>query len=305
MLNIDLRGKRAFIAGISDDNGFGWAIAKALAEAGAEILIGTWVPTLKIFQTSWNTGKFDESRVLSNGSLMEYKKVYPLDAVFDRMDQVPQEIKENKRYVEHAGFSISDVAKQIEADFGKIDILIHSLANAPEVKKPLLETSRKGYLDAMSSSAYSFISLVAHFGPIMNEGGSALSLTYLASESVIPGYGGGMSSAKAALESDTRTLAWEAGRKWNIRVNAISAGPFASRAANAIGMIGDMINYSKANAPLIKDLSGDEVGVTAAFLSSKLASAITGTITYVDNGMHAMGLAIDSKALQNNTLYNS
>ena len=305
MLNIDLRGKRAFIAGISDDNGFGWAIAKALAEAGAEILIGTWVPTLKIFQTSWNMGKFNESRVLSDGSLMEYKKVYPLDAMFDHMDHVSQEIKEHKRYVEHAGFSISDVAKQIEADFGKIDILIHSLANAPEVKKPLLETSRKGYLDAMSSSAYSFISLVAHFGPIMNEGGSALSLTYLAAESVIPGYGGGMSSAKAALESDTKTLAWEAGRKWNLRVNAISAGPFASRAANAIGMIGDMINYSKANAPLVKDLSGDEVGVTAAFLSSKLASAITGTITYVDNGMHAMGLAIDSKALQNNKLYNS
>ncbi|MDE3047336.1 MAG: SDR family oxidoreductase, partial [Verrucomicrobiota bacterium] len=175
--------------------------------------------------------------------------------------------------------------------------------NAPEVTKNLLDTSRKGYLAAMSSSAYSFISLLSHFGPIMNEGGSALSLSYIASERVVPGYGGGMSSAKAALESDTRTLAWEAGRKWNLRVNAISAGPLKSRAAKAIGMIEDMIEYSKANAPLVKDLDADEVGVAATFLLSPLASAITGSVLYVDNGMHAMGLAVDSLALQNNQKY--
>ena len=132
----------------------------------------------------------------------------------------------------------------------------------------------------------------------MASGGSALSLTYIASEKVIPGYGGGMSSAKAALESDTRTLAWEAGRKWGLRVNAISAGPLRSRAARAIGMIDDMIAYSKANAPLSKDLFAEEVGVAAAFLLSPLASAITGEILYVDNGMHAMGLAVDSSAIQ-------
>jgi enoyl-[acyl-carrier protein] reductase I len=214
------------------------------------------------------------------------------------MADVPQEVRENKRYAELSGYAIADVAKQVEADFGKIDLFVHSLANAPEVTKSLLETSRKGYLAAMSSSSYSFISLLAHFGPILNAGGSALSLTYIASERVIPGYGGGMSSAKAALESDTRTLAWEAGRKWNIRVNAISAGPFRSRAARAIGMIDDMIVYFKANAPLAKDLEGNEVGNAAAFLLSPLASAITGEVLYVDNGMHAMGLAIDSASLQ-------
>jgi len=117
--------------------------------------------------------------------------------------------------------------------------------------------------------------------------------------------GGGMSSAKAALESDTRTLAWQAGRKWNLRVNAISAGAFQSRAAKAIGMIDDMIQYAKANAPLCKDLEGEEVGHTAAFLLSPLASAITGTVLFVDNGIHAMGLAIDSAALQNNKIYSS
>jgi enoyl-[acyl-carrier protein] reductase I len=112
-----------------------------------------------------------------------------------------------------------------------------------------------------------------------------------------------MSSAKAALESDTKTLAWEAGRKWNLRVNAISAGPLRSRAARAIGMIDDMIAYSKANAPLSKDLGAEEVGAAAAFLLSPLASAITGEILYVDNGMHAMGLAVDSAALHQNATY--
>lgn len=288
MLQIDLRGKRAFIAGVGDDQGFGWAIAKALAEAGAEILIGTWTPILKIFQTSLETGKFDASRRLSDGSLMEFAKIYPLDASFDTQEDVPEEIKENKRYKNAEGYTISEVAEAVKRDFGEIDFLVHSLANAPEVKKPLLETSRKGYLAAMSSSAYSFVSLLAHFGPLMRSGGGSISLTYLASERAVPGYGGGMSSAKAALESDTRTLAWEAGRKWNIRVNTISAGALPSRAAKAIGFIEQMIEYGKKGAPLPKALDAHEVGNAAAFLL--WAPAITGVTLYVDNGLHAMGV---------------
>jgi len=298
MLKIDLKGKKAFIAGIGDDQGYGWAIAKALAEAGAEIIIGTWTPIVKIFTTSWSMGKFDASRKLSDGRLMEYAKLYALDASFDRPEDVPQEIRENKRYQEASGYTVAEVAHAIANDFGKIDIFVHSLANAPEVKKPLLETSRQGYLAALSSSAYSFISLLAHLGPHMNPGGSALSLTYIASERAVPGYGGGMSSAKAALESDTRTLAWEGGRKWGIRVNTISAGPLASRAARAIGFIGAMIEYSKANAPLSKEMYAEEVAMAAAFLLSPLASAITGVTLYVDNGLHAMGLSIDSPTLK-------
>lgn len=302
MLSIDLKGKKAFIAGIGDDQGYGWAIAKALAEAGAEILIGTWTPIVKIFTTSWNSGKFDESRLLSNGKLMEYTKLYSLDAAYDKPEDVPQDVKENKRYVDSEGYTISEVAKAVERDFGKIDFFVHSLANGPEVKKPLIETSRAGYLAAVSSSAYSFVSLLAHFGPLMNAGGSTISLTYLASEKAVPGYGGGMSSAKAALESDTKTLAFEAGRKWGIRVNAISAGALRSRAAKAIGFIDNMITYAHNNAPLTKDLEAEEVGRSAAFLLSPLASAITGVTLYVDNGMHAMGVGIDSPAFQNQSV---
>lgn len=298
MLSINLKGKKAFIAGIGDDQGFGWAIAKALAEAGATLLIGTWTPILKIFTTSLQAGKFDASRRLADGSLMEFAKIYPLDASFDCPEDVPEEIRENKRYKDAGGYTISEVAAAIHQDFGSIDILVHSLANAPEIQNALLDTSRKGYLAALSSSSYSLISLLSHLGPYMNAQGSALSLTFFASEKVVPGYGGGMSSAKAALESDTRTLAWEAGRRWNIRVNTISAGPLRSRAARAIGFIDRMIDYSKANAPLAQELQASEVGNVAAFLASSLASAMTGNTIYVDDGLHAMGVAVDSPCLQ-------
>ena len=292
-------GKKAFVAGVADDQGFGWAISKCLAQAGCEVILGTWVPALNIFETSLRRGKFDESRKLSDGSLMEFAKVYPMDAVFDTYDDVPEEIRTNKRYAGNEKWTVAECAEQVEKDFGKIDILVHSLANGPEVAKPLLETSRNGYLAALSASSYSKVSMLQRFGPIMNKGGAAISLTYLASERIIPGYGGGMSSAKAALESDTQVLAYEAGRKWGIRVNTISAGPLGSRAAKAIGFIDDMINYSLTNAPLSeKPLTAMEIGQTAAFLCSPLASGITGSCIYVDNGLHAMGLATDAKSLE-------
>jgi enoyl-[acyl-carrier protein] reductase I len=300
---IDLKGKVAFIAGVADSTGYGWAIAKALANAGCTIIIGTWPPVLKIFQMGLRKGSFDEDATLEDGSKMEIAKIYPLDAVFDTPDDVPDEIKNNKRYAGLDGYTISEVAKAVEADYGKIDIVVHSLANGPEVMKPLLETSRKGYLAASSASAYSAISLLQKFGPVMNEGGSFLSLTYIASEKVIPGYGGGMSSAKAQLESDTRVLAYEAGRKYGVRVNTISAGPLKSRAASAIGkgkksFIEYIIDYSKANAPLAQDLYSDDVGNAALFLNSPLARTVAGVTLYVDNGLHAMGMALDSKSVE-------
>src|SRR5690349_22114197 len=294
MLPIDLEGRRAFVAGVADDQGFGFAIAKALVEAGATVVVGTWPPALNIFMNLLERGKMDASRRLRSGAMMEFEKIYPLDAAYDRYDDIPDDVRGNKRYKDVGDCSIEGIAKRLTDDFGDkpLDILVHSLANGPEVKKPLLETSRNGYLTAVSVSAYSLVSMIARFCPLMRENGSVVSLTYMASERVIPGYGGGMSSAKAALESDTRTLAFEAGRRFGVRVNTISAGPLASRAASAIGIIEKMVEYVSENAPLTDKLRAEEVGHVAAFLSSPLASGISGNTVYVDKGYHAMGMAV-------------
>ncbi len=295
MISIDLSGKRALVAGVADDGGFGFAIARALAEAGATVCVGTWPPAHGIFTTMLARGKFDQARKLSGGGLLEFEKVYALDADFDADEDVPAELKGSRRYRDHGDVSIGGMAAKLRQDFGEqcLDVVVHSLANGPEVKNPLLETSRKGYLAAVGVSSYSFTSMVQRLGPLVRPGGSFLALTYMASERVVPGYGGGMSSAKAALESDTRLLAYEAGRRWGHRVNVISAGPYASRAASAIGFIDDMIDYTSRNAPLTRRLEADDVAHSAAFLASPLGSAITGTTLYVDLGYHAMGLAVD------------
>ena len=163
------------------------------------------------------------------------------------------------------------MADRLIADFGSpcLDIVVHSLANAPEVKKPLLETSRRGYLAAIGTSAYSFASMLARLGPLTRSAGSFLALS---------------------LESDMRTLSYEAGRRWGLRVNAISAGPWASRAANAIGGIQAMIEHCRNSSPLPEAITATEVGHAAAFLSSPLASGITAATLYVDKGYHAMGV---------------
>jgi enoyl-[acyl-carrier protein] reductase I len=309
MLPIDLTGKRAFVAGVADDGGFGFAIAKALAEAGASICVGTWPPALGIFQTLLRRGKLDASLRLSDGRKLEFERILPLDAEFDEVADVPADVRENKRYKDQGDFTIQGCVERLRADFGDacLDVVVHSLANGPEVTKDLLATSRRGYLGAVGVSAYSMVALVARLGPLVRPGGAFLSLSYLAAERVIPGYGGGMSSAKAALESDTRVLAWEAGRKWGHRVNCISAGPLASRAASAIGrdppegaqdgprgkpFIHQMIDFARVNSPLPEALSADEVGATAAFLCSPLATGITGCVVHVDKGYHAMGKAV-------------
>ncbi len=299
MLAIDLTGKRALVAGVADDGGFGFAIAKALAEAGATVCVGTWPPAMNIFLNLLERGKMDASLALRDGRKLAFEKIYPLDAQYDSLDDAPADIRENKRYKERGDFSIAGLVAALTRDFGPqpLDFVVHSLANAPEVKKPLIDTSRAGYLAALSVSAYSMVSMVRQLGPLMRSGGSFLSLTYMAGERVIPGYGGGMSSAKAALESDTKTLAFEAGRRHGIRINTISAGPYASRAASAIGFIDMMIKYCRVNAPLPRELEATEVGATAAFLASPLAAAITGTTVYVDNGYHAMGMAVDPTPL--------
>lgn len=293
MLGLNLQGKLALVAGVADDQGYGWAIAKALKKAGAKVIITTWPPALNILRMSLDRGKLDTNLGDGYGEL-SFEKIYPLDAMFDSMEDVPDDVKNNKRYVELGDFTVRGLRDSIEKDFGldKLSIVVHSLANGPEVQKALIDTSRSGYLAANSASAYSYVSIVRHLSPIMQKGGSFCALSYMAAEKVIPGYGGGMSSAKAALENDTRVLSFEAGRRHGHRINVISAGPLASRAAKAIGVINNMITYCEQNAPLQDHLTADDVGNTAAFLASDLGKGITGTVVYVDKGMHAMGMAV-------------
>jgi enoyl-[acyl-carrier protein] reductase I len=291
MLPIDLTGKRAFVAGVADDGGYGWAIVRALCSAGATVCVGTWPPVWRIFNRLEQRGRLD--RALPDGGEVELERIYPLDAMFDTDEDIPDHVREDKRYAEHEGYSIQGVADKLVADFGDpcLDIVVHSLANGPEVTRPLLETSRSGYMAAVSASAYSLVSMVQRLAPIMRPSGSVVSLGYLAGLRVVPAYGGGMSSAKAALDSDTRMLAFEAGRKWRLRVNTISAGPLPSRAAKAIGMIEALGAYYEFSSPLPEINTAEEVGNTAAFLCSPLASGITGTTVYVDKGYHAMGMS--------------
>ncbi|MCX5768570.1 MAG: enoyl-[acyl-carrier-protein] reductase [Gemmatimonadetes bacterium] len=295
MLNIDLTGKRALVAGVADDGGFGFAIAKSLAEAGATVCVATWPPALNIFLNLLERGKMDESRKLSDGSLLQFERIYPLDAVFDTLADAPEDVRTNKRYKDIGDFSIDGLRQRLVDDFGEqpLDIVVHSLANGPEVKKSLFEVSRAGYLAAVSASAYSMVSLVQRLGPITRRGGAFVSLSYLASQRAVPGYGGGMSSAKAALESDTHLLSYEAGRRFGVRVNTISAGPLASRAASAIGIVEILVNYYTANSPLTDPLTAEEVAWAATFLCSPLANGITGSTVYVDKGFHVMGIAVD------------
>src|SRR5205823_2273145 len=140
-----------------------FAIAKALGEAGASVCVGTWPPALNIFETLIRRGKIDGSRKLARGGMLEFEKIYPLDASWDTLDQVPEDVRTSKRYNERGDFTIQGMVAAFERDFGEeksLDILVHSLANGPEVKKPLLETSRAGYLAAVGVSAYSLTSMV-------------------------------------------------------------------------------------------------------------------------------------------------
>jgi enoyl-[acyl-carrier protein] reductase I len=299
MLSIDLTGKRAFVAGIADDQGFGFAIAKALYTAGASVCAGTWPPAYGVFQRLLRSGRIKDSLALADGRTLEFERIYPIDVQYDTLGAAPADVRESRRYAEHGDFSIQGVADRLAADFGPqaLDIVVHSVANGPEVTRPLLETSRNGYLSAQSSSAYSFVSLVQRLGPLLRPSGSFLCLSYLGAERVVVGYGGGMSSAKAALEADTRVLAYEAGRKYGARVNCISAGPLRSRAASAIGLIETLIAYATPRSALPEAITAREVGDAAAFLCSPLASGVSGATLYVDKGFHVVAIPGIAEAL--------
>ena len=297
MVPIDLSGKVALVTGVGDNESFAWFIAKTLNAAGARLVLSCHPRFKGIVESIMEREADAESRILPYGAgTLKVERILPCDVSFDTMDDVDEKTRNDKRYAKHGDYSIKGMMDAVGKEFGAIDILIHSIAFSPEIKNKAVDTSRKAYQIALGISAYSLTSLVKQALPYMENrpgGASVVGLTYLGGERVVPHYGGGMSTAKAALEIDAKQLAHNLGAR-GIRVNLISAGPYASRAAVAIGTpehsIHKMIEYAAQRSPLPRGVTAEEVANAAVFLCSPLASGISGHVLYVDCGYNVMGV---------------
>jgi len=255
-----LEGKKALIFGIANHRSIGWAIAQALAAEGAQLAFS--------YQERMEKYVRDLAAKIPGTIVMEcdVQNDEQLDAAFDQASQ---------------------------AFNGELDILIHSVAFAPvsELEKPFYETTRAGFQTALDISAYSLVAMAKRARPLMQAhgGGSILTLTYMASQRVVPKYNV-MAVAKAALECSVRYLAYELGEH-NIRVNAISAGPLNTLAARGISGLSTFRDQMNVVAPLRRNIDQSEVGDTALFLCSPWARAITGEVVFVDAGYNIMGFA--------------
>lgn len=260
MAMLDLTGKNALVTGIANNRSIAWGIAQQLHQAGANLGV-TYLPDEK--------GKME-------------KKVKDLVEPLNPSLFLPCNVQDEAQ--------TASVFDAIRDQWGKLDILIHCLAfaNRDDLTGDFSDTSREGYQLALDISAYSLVSLARGAKPLMTEGGSIVTLTYLGGERVVPNYNV-MGIAKAALEMNVRYLASELGPH-NIRVNGISAGPIRTLASSAVGGILDMIHHVEEVAPLRRTVTQTEVGNTAAFLCSDLSSGITGQIIYVDSGYAIMGM---------------
>lgn len=257
---LDLTGKNALVTGIANNRSIAWGIAQQLHQAGANIGV-TYLPDDK--------GRFE-------------KKVSELVEPLNPKIFVPCNVEDDEQ--------VESTFQEVQKTWDKLDILIHCLAFAQkeDLSGEFSATSRAGFSQALSISTYSLTKLAALAKPLMTQGGSIITLSYLGGVKVIPNYNV-MGIAKAGLEMSVRYLAAELGPQ-NIRVNAISAGPIRTLASSAVGGILDMIHHVEEVAPLRRTVTQLEVGNTAAFLSSDLASGITGQVIYVDAGYEIMGM---------------
>lgn len=257
---LDLTGKNAFVTGIANNRSIAWGIAQQLHQAGANLGVN-YLPDER--------GRYE-------------KKVRDLVEPLSPSIIVPCDVQNDELLAE----MFATIAEQ----WGKLDILVHCLAFADkeDLAGNFSDTSRSGFVKALDISTYSLSCLAQRAKPLMKEGGSIVTLTYLGGVKVVPNYNV-MGIAKAALEMSVRYLAAELGQQ-GIRVNAISAGPIRTLASSAVGGILDMIRHVEETAPLGRTVTQLEVGNTAAFLCSDLASGITGQVIYVDAGYEIMGM---------------
>ncbi len=253
---LNLEGRIAAVFGLANKRSIAWGIATKLHEAGAKLAISYQNERMK----SEALGLIEE---------LPGAEPFQCDVANDaEIDQVFAQIKEK---------------------YGKLDVLVHAIAFAPpeDLKNPFLQTTREGFRIAHDVSVYSLIALSRGAAPLMTEGGSIITLTYYGAEKVVPHYKV-MGVAKASLEATVRYLAWDLGKQ-NVRVNAISAGPIKTLAARGIGALGDMLKYHEERSPLHRNTEQTEVGKTAVYLASDLASGVTGEVIYVDSGYNIVG----------------
>jgi len=254
-----LAGKNGLIVGVANKRSISWAIAQAAAAAGARLALT--YPSERL-----------EENVRELAAKLDRPVVLPCDATSD--DQ------------------LAALPAALERELGGVDFLVHGVAFAPaaDLANPFVQTSREGFRVALDVSAYSLIALTRACAPMMEArgGGAVLTLTYLGSERVFPGYNV-MGVAKAALEATVRYLAGELGQR-NVRVNAISAGPIKTLAAAGISNFSSILQVYRERSPLRRNVELGEIADTALFLLSPDSRAITGEIVLVDAGYHITGL---------------
>lgn len=252
-----LQGKKGLVLSITNDKSIGWAIAEAAQAHGAEVGLGA-----------------QNERMLERvNSLVEGKTGFT-PFVCDFQDDA----------------QLEQLAKDVEAKYGKIDFLVHSaaFANRDDLQGRFIDTSREGYKLALEISAYSLVKLCKTLEPVMNDGGSVVTVSYLGSTRAVGNYNV-MGVAKAALEAEVRYLAFDLGQR-GIRVNTLSPGPINTVAARGVKGLLDMIEYVHERAPLKRPFAQKEVGGSAVYLLSDLSHGVTGQLIYIDNGYNIVGM---------------
>lgn len=257
-----LAGKRGLIMGLANDKSIAWGIARACADAGAELAL--------TYQ-----GEAFRKRAIPLAEKLGVRELHDCD-VGDEA-------------------SLDAVFAALRANWGRLDFLVHAIgfSDKEELRGRYVDTSRDNFRMTMDISVYSFTACVARAAPLMSEGGACLTLSYYGAEKVMPHYNV-MGVAKAALEASVRYMAEDLGKD-GIRVNAISAGPIKTLAASGIGDFRYILKWNEYNAPLRKTVTQEDVGKSALYLLSDLASGVTGEVHHVDSGYHVVGMkAVDA-----------
>ena len=266
-----MKDKKGLIMGVANDRSIAWGIAKSIANQGGQLAFTYQGETLK-------------------------KRVLPLAQSVGSDILIPCDVTDSS--------SITKTFEILKNKWGNLDFLVHGIAfsNKDELKGKYYQTSLENFNQTMHISCYSFTEACRLAEPIMNKGGSILTLTYYGAEQVMPHYNV-MGIAKAALEASVRYLAVDLGDK-NIRVNAISAGPIKTLAASGIGDFRFILKWNELNSPLKRNVSQDEVGNSALYLLSNLGSAVTGEVQHVDCGYHTVGMVAVDEAQEISKLLN-